>query len=149
MIRNDRTYVHRNTHHYSITHAQQHDQLIDHREKRERKKVTFPGAFEELGAASKQLLAADAEEAVLLLQREVADAAAVAIHLAVQLLLLLGRAVLLVLVVVVASSSSADRARALLHRDHRRDVPHLLESPRLQRRRASQRYSTQPAITLH
>jgi hypothetical protein len=122
--------------------------MITGRRERERKKsVTFPGAFEEFGAASKQLLAADAKEAVLLLQREVADAAAVAIHLAVQLLL--GRAVLLVVLVVVASSSSADRARALLHRDNRRDVPHLLESPRLQRRGASQRYSTQPAITLH
>lgn len=99
------------------------------------KGVTFPGAFEELSAASEQLLTADAEEVVLLLQRHVADAAAVALQLAVVLLLLLGRTVLLVV------PSSTDRA--LLHRDHRRDVPHLLQGPRLQRRRASQRYNQQ------
>ena len=91
--------------------------------------VTFPGAFEQLGAASEQLLAADAQEVVLLLEGDVvADAAAVALQLAV---LLLRRAVLL----VVPSATH----RALLHRDHRRDVPHFLQSPRLQRRRASQR----------
>ena len=90
--------------------------------------VTFPGAFEQLGAASEQLLAADAQEVVLLLQRDVvADAAAVALQLAV---LLLRRALPLVV-------PSAAAHRALLHRDHRRDVPHLLQSPRLQRRRAS------------
>ena len=92
--------------------------------------VTFPGAFEQLGAASEQLLAADAQEVVLLLEGDVvADAAAVALQLAV---LLLQCAVPLVV-------PSAAAHRALLHRDHRRDVPHLLQSPRLQRRRASQR----------
>lgn len=100
---------------------------------------TFAGALEELGAAGKQLLAADAEEVVLVLidrRQVVAEAAAVAaahlLHLVMRLLLQLPLSAVLVAVVVTSHSHGA-----LLHRDNRGDVPRLLLHPRPQRRRAS------------